>query len=92
VHPVEPCELAVRNGGALAEAGRQKSFPVQQRIEDLAGIELGSLRRLMRQFLQQLAFVGHFQRGQNAFDFDDVGKLHDADVLTVSDANLLAQV
>ena len=33
---LQPGELAVRNGDALAEAGRAKPLTLQQRVEDIA--------------------------------------------------------
>ena len=44
-------ELDVRDGDAAAEARRAEALALQQRVEDLAEVETGPLRRDRRQLL-----------------------------------------
>ena len=50
-------ELDVRDGDAAAEPGRAQALALQQRVEDLAGVEPGSLRRDRGQLLQRVLFA-----------------------------------
>ena len=58
----EPGELAVRDGDALADAGRAEALALQQRVEDGALVEAGEARRMRGELVQRLLLAGNAHR------------------------------
>ena len=58
-------ELAVRNGDAVADAGRAEPLALQDRIEDLARRQARDQRRALAHLLQRLLLAVHSQSGQD---------------------------
>jgi hypothetical protein len=56
---------AMRNCNAAPNARRTEALALQQRFENLAGVELGQLRCLFGQLLQGLLLIFRRERGDD---------------------------
>ena len=61
---VDACELAVRYGDAIADAGRAEALALQDNIENFPLRKSCDFRRLCSQFLEEL-FLGIYPKGGN---------------------------
>ena len=76
INAVQAFDLAMRNGNALAEAGRAEPFALADARQDLASVEAEALRRDLRKLLQQGALVAARQRRLDRIKIEEFRKLH----------------
>ena len=75
-NPIEIGELAVRNGNALANAGRAKAFALQDRVENGARGKARHFGRFFRDSLKKLLFGTNPQIRDDRFLGDNVAECH----------------
>ena len=73
---VELCELAVRDGDAVADAGRAELLTLQQDLVDGAFVLAAELGRLSGEFLQGLLLSVDLERGNDRVGRDEIGERH----------------
>src|SRR6476659_10761525 len=68
---LQPSELAVRDGNALAKPGRAEPLALQERVEDVALLQTCEPRRARRQLLEKLLLVLDLERSNHCFGADE---------------------
>ena len=74
--PTELRQLAVRNGDAIADAGRAELLALQQHFEDRALVLAGQFGRARGQLLDRLLLAVDLERRNDRVRRDEIGERH----------------
>ena len=64
--PLRPASFTCGTAMPRPRPGRAQPLTLQERVEDIAGLEPGALRRDVRELLQRMLLARRLQRGDDA--------------------------